>query len=107
MPWPKGKPRTGYVKKDGTKAKSWGSRTTSAGMSAAPTRQTTKRTIRRVDPSVLDATSAATLTPPKLHGDRAGRSVIEPCPNCMFAYADGGYCEECGWSKPVKMGRVS
>jgi hypothetical protein len=32
------------------------------------------------------------------HGDRPGRSVIEKCPECGFAYADGGYCPECGWT---------
>ena len=26
--------------------------------------------------------------------------VIEPCPRCSYAYADGGYCESCGWSLP-------
>ena len=44
------------------------------------------------------------MTEPVLHG-ATGRPVIEICPNCMYAYADGGYCEECGWSKPVVMGR--
>ncbi len=26
---------------------------------------------------------------------------IEPCPNCLFPEADGGYCPECGWTRPV------
>lgn len=41
----------------------------------------------------------------KVHG-HTGRPVIEPCPKCGFAYADGGYCDECGWSAPVVIGRV-
>ena len=24
---------------------------------------------------------------------------IEPCPNCEFPEADGGYCEDCGWTR--------
>lgn len=32
-------------------------------------------------------------------------AITRPCPNCAFAYADGGYCPECGWSLPVN--RVS
>jgi hypothetical protein len=23
---------------------------------------------------------------------------IEPCPNCDFPEADGGYCPDCGWT---------
>jgi len=23
---------------------------------------------------------------------------IEPCPNCQYPEADGGYCPECGWT---------
>lgn len=41
---------------------------------------------------------------PELHGQRPGRPVIETCPNCLYAYADGGYCEECGWTKEYKIG---
>lgn len=25
--------------------------------------------------------------------------AIEPCPNCEFPEADGGYCENCGWTR--------
>jgi methionyl-tRNA synthetase len=25
--------------------------------------------------------------------------VVEPCPNCEFPEADGGFCEECGWQR--------
>lgn len=35
------------------------------------------------------------------HGDTR-QAVIERCPACGFAYADGGYCEECGWFRPRK-----
>lgn len=27
--------------------------------------------------------------------------ITEPCPNCKYAYADGGYCKECGWTKKI------
>ena len=29
---------------------------------------------------------------------------IEPCPRCGFPEADGGHCEECGWSLPLPSG---
>lgn len=29
---------------------------------------------------------------------------IEQCPNCEFPEADGGYCENCGWSLPHPLG---
>jgi len=27
---------------------------------------------------------------------------LDPCPNCGFPEAYGGYCEECGWMEKVK-----
>jgi hypothetical protein len=30
---------------------------------------------------------------------------IEPCPNCDFPEADGGYCPECGWTEWQRKGR--
>jgi hypothetical protein len=38
---------------------------------------------------------------PALHG-AAGQAVTQPCPSCGYAYADGGYCEDCGWSRDLK-----
>jgi hypothetical protein len=29
--------------------------------------------------------------------------VIDPCPNCDYPEADGGYCPECGWSRPLRV----
>jgi uncharacterized protein affecting Mg2+/Co2+ transport len=37
---------------------------------------------------------------PERHGVVGKQPVIEPCPNCEYAYADGGYCESCGWFQP-------
>lgn len=37
----------------------------------------------------------------EIHGGRPGMAITEVCPNCNYAYADGGYCTECGWSKPI------
>ena len=40
---------------------------------------------------------------PELWGMKGSGAITRPCPNCAFAYADGGYCPECGWSAPVKV----
>jgi predicted RNA-binding Zn-ribbon protein involved in translation (DUF1610 family) len=26
---------------------------------------------------------------------------VEPCPKCAFPEADGGYCADCGWTRPL------
>jgi hypothetical protein len=39
---------------------------------------------------------------PELHG-MTGTAITQPCPVCMYAYADGGYCPYCGWNKPIRI----
>lgn len=58
--------------------------------------------IVQVPQSVLDGDKASAESSDEVatHGDRPGRPVIEKCPNCGFAYADGAYCESCGWFQP-------
>jgi hypothetical protein len=72
MPWPKGKPRKGYVK------------------------GTMGRVQSKADPAV-----AILADEPQLHGMAGNSPITEPCPRCMYAYADGGYCPECGWMLPI------
>lgn len=38
---------------------------------------------------------------PSVHG-ATSHAVTQPCPSCGYAYADGGYCEDCGWTREVK-----
>jgi hypothetical protein len=44
----------------------------------------------------------------EIHGGRPGRAITSPCPNCNYAYADGGYCpmgdgeNGCGWTLPIE-----
>lgn len=89
MSWPKGKPRTGYVKKDGTPHLAKG-----------------KKIVRSSKPVKFIRVTADDeyMNPEKpkkeIHG-ATGKPVIEPCPNCSYAYADGGYCSECNWSLPM------
>jgi hypothetical protein len=101
MGWPKGVPRKGYVKKDGTTHAMRGS-----GVRRLPKDKpfravtvTLARPTKVVAPSSAYASGSASPYVP--HGDRPGRSVVQPCPNCLYAYADGGYCPECGWSMPL------
>lgn len=96
MPWPKGVARVGYVRKDGQphNKKGEGRAADKQPRITIVTKPdpTLKTTIRRdVDPDRIEKG-------PALHG-ASNRPVIEPCPNCGFAYADGGFCEECGWTQ--------
>ena len=54
-------------------------------------------TIRKVS---ADLDKQPSVKEPMLHGG-AGSAITRPCPSCGYAYADGGYCSDCGWSKPV------
>lgn len=94
MPWPKGVPRVGYVRKDGE--------------AHARKGEGRKRiqVIRRDDPKYTQTQSPldvdiriekVEVKAKPIHG-MTGRPVIEVCPNCSYAYADGGYCSECGWT---------
>lgn len=85
--WPKGKPRKGHIKKDGTQHAKWGAKRITQ-IETKP--ETYKQTEKDRD--------LARIEKPKLHG-ATGQPVIEPCPNCGYAYADGGYCMECGYTK--------
>ncbi len=86
MPWPKGVSRVGYVKKDGQPHGKRGQRITVVRKDPKPYEQTKKPVESRVEKTTT------------LHG-ATSQAVIEPCPNCGFAYADGGYCPECGWTR--------
>lgn len=44
-----------------------------------------------------------TATSPALHGMVGSGPISEPCPKCMYAYADGGYCPECGWTRGYRV----
>ena len=51
--------------------------------------------VRKVSPVVIDGGV------PDIHGV-SSTAITEPCPNCGFAYADGGYCPDCGWALPFE-----
>lgn len=82
MGWPKGKPRVGHVKSDGTPHLPKGGRLKAIRKDPEPYMQTAKpdKALRVIK-------------------GETGRPIIEPCPNCGFAYADGGYCDDCGWTR--------
>ncbi len=86
MPWPRGMPRIGHVNKDGTQHAKKGEK-----LHAVSTVEPVYTQTKKDKPVMLVEKS------PTLHG-MTGRPIIEPCPNCNYAYADGGYCESCGWT---------
>lgn len=91
MPWPKGKPRVGYVRKDGEAHARKGEG------------QKRIQVIRRDDPKYTQ-TRQKDVDPDRIEKvakpiqGATGRPIVEVCPNCSYAYADGGYCRECGWT---------
>lgn len=83
MGWPKGKKRKGYIKKDG------------------------KPHAKRGGKIHVVATSEVVLKGSgvevgHLWGYKGTGPVTEACPNCHYAYADGGYCSECGWMRAIQ-----
>lgn len=102
MPWPRGVKRVGYVKKDGTPHAKKGERIKGPRIEVIrkpdPNRKTTVR--RDVDPDRIEKVQVATTTQSVVELKGAtGRPVVEPCPSCGFAYADGAHCPECGWTR--------
>lgn len=128
MAWPKGQRRKGYVRKDGQAHQKWGQTlapqiqarievlrsrisstdtgTMASGVKSPGTGLKLTRTRRA---------STSSGVSPALEGIRSQRRKyttplthpqysIEQCPNCEFPEADGGYCPDCGWSKPVVYG---
>jgi len=85
MAWPKGMPRVGHINKDGTAHKPKGAHVKTGIRKDPPVWSQTKK----ADPSVMLVEKT-----PTLHG-MTSQPVIEPCPNCNYAYADGGWCPEC------------
>lgn len=95
MPWPKGKPRKGHINKDGK---------------PHSTERKKQDRAQQADPAfaklLSDADTAKSFTrteAPVLHGVVGNGAISAPCPVCMYAYADGGYCPDCGWSKPIRI----
>lgn len=121
MAWPKGKPRKGHVNKDGkphaprgslkaskeTQRPSRATGTTTSGVSRSGPRHTGQATASSGKLVSGQTASSVTLeaATPTIHG-ASFRPIIEPCPKCSFAYADGGYCPSCGWTKVAVPGRV-
>jgi hypothetical protein len=92
MGWPKGMPRKGYIKANGEPHAAYGSRII--------TLLSGKKTAKETAPRKRKPDADAAPVEPVLHGMVGSGPVTEVCPMCMYAYADGGYCQECGWMKP-------
>jgi hypothetical protein len=107
MPWPRGVPRKGHINKDGTPHAKHG---TKVGVGVEVSRLPVgvdpfkevprKRQVESNVPEVREATEEEVV---EVWGMTGTRAVTETCPKCRFAYADGGYCENCSWSAPVRL----
>lgn len=95
MAWPKGMKRVGHVNKDGTPHRK-------RGQAMEPRVQTDKDPRPKVQvivkPRGEEAVTKVARPVPAIHG-ATNQAVIEPCPNCGYAYADGGACPECPWTR--------
>jgi hypothetical protein len=94
MPWPKGVKRVGYVRKDGQPHNKKGEgRAQGPRITVVRPEDPKYKQVRKpdVDPDRIEKAK------PAIHGGTS-RPIIEVCPNCSYAYADGGYCPECGWT---------
>jgi hypothetical protein len=116
MPWVKGTPRKGHINKDGTPHAAKGSKLTRRpfnpetdviipGNTRTGRPQSGGITIRKVSADLIEAPS--TKDPykgvPVNTSGRPNRPITEPCrnPECGYPYADGGYCEKCGWMAAI------
>lgn len=104
MGWPKGKPRKGHINKDGTPHKARGSLLDvqdvqkSVGTDDVPTISTEVQVEATVSP-----VGSSSHYEGDIHGQVGSGAVTAVCPNCGYAYADGGYCPDCGWMKPIRI----
>lgn len=88
MGWPKGKSRKGYIRKDGQPHMKRGENYTG-------------KVKIKADPAVTAKGHGVLVG--AIWGAKGSGAISSPCPNCHYAYADGGYCQECGWMRPVKV----
>jgi hypothetical protein len=108
MPWPKGKPRKGHVKKDGTphvttrtrkKKVAVGMEVLQLPVGTDPFKKVPRK---RQLPAPVPELPVTTEEEVVQHWGHVGeRPVTEVCPNCLYVYADGGWCEKCGWTAPI------
>lgn len=104
MGWPKGVPRKGYIKKDGTPH---------AKKGAHLEVQDVQPEVRTDDvPVVSEEVQVGTTVSPEwspshyegdIHGASGTGAITEVCPKCGYAYADGGYCPDCGWMRSINL----
>jgi hypothetical protein len=94
MGWTKGVSRKGYVTKDGKPHARRG-----YGYSGRGVESYVQRITQREQTFDMERETEV----PELHGQRDGRAVVEVCPSCSFAYANGGYCESCGYTAETRV----
>lgn len=98
MGWPKGVPRKGYVKKDGTPH---ATKVPAVAVSRKAVATRPQPILSRADEVATDMSgmSNSSAYEGPIHGMKGDAPITEVCPNCGYAYADGGWCPDCGWTK--------
>ena len=98
MSWPKGKSRKNYVK---------GSKRfvdMAVEMPRATVGTDTESPVSEEKQGEIHLPSLPLSREERLErhwGHEGTKAVTEVCPNCYYVYADGGWCEKCGWAAPI------
>ena len=104
MGWPKGKPRKGYIKKDGTphaERKARKGVEVSRSSVAVDTKPVSSGSQEVA--SDMSRVRASSAYEGDIHGVKGNSPITEVCPRCGYAYADGGYCSDCGWMQAITL----
>lgn len=111
MGWPKGKPRKGHVNKDGTAHATWGQVVKRYGSPKAAGEAFQRARIRKMlaedKPKRRGRPRKDGGEPDKKWNTKLTNKGLEKCPRCDFPEAYGGFCNECGWTAPMKYGRIT
>ena len=105
MGWPKGKPRKGYIKKDGTPHAPKRKKVSRVEVSRSDVAVDTKPPVSGQDEVATDVSRmrASSAYEGEIHGVKGTSPITAVCPKCGYAYADGGYCSDCGWMQAINI----
>ena len=103
MGWPKGKPRRGHINKDGTPHKTRGSFLDVPDVRPKVGTDDVPVVSKEVQVEADVPARSSGSYEGEIHGQVGSGAITSVCPNCGYAYADGGYCNDCGWTKPIQL----
>jgi len=103
MGWPKGKPRKGHVSADGQPHRKWGSLV--AARKAVKAEKNLTKLMAKVEDNKKKRGRPPKDPNRKTWNTKLSNKGLDPCPQCDFPEAYGGYCPECGWMERIGIGK--